>query len=153
MILSAKIPIILVGNGCIRGSASSNIRKFVEKTGIFSMNTFMAKGVISDKSERHLQTIGIKDVDHLLIALREADLVIAIGYDLVEYSPKNWNRNLEKKIIHIDFTPAEVETYYPPDIEIAADIGYTIDSILLELIKEKEVEEEERKTGKKNQQE
>jgi acetolactate synthase I/II/III large subunit len=154
MILSAKIPIILVGNGCIRGGASSNIRKFVEKTGIFSMNTFMAKGVISDKSERHLQTIGIKDIDHLLIALREADLVIAIGYDLVEYSPKNWNQNLEKKIIHIDFTPAEVETYYPPDIEIAADIGYTIDSILLELIKEKEVEEvvveeEEEKQEKK----
>jgi acetolactate synthase-1/2/3 large subunit len=140
MILNAKIPIILVGNGCIRGSASSNIRKFIEKTGIFSMNTFMAKGVISDKSERHLQTIGIQDTDNLLIALREADLVIAIGYDLVEYSPKNWNRNLDKKIIHIDFTPAEVETYYPPDIEIAADIGYTIDAILHELTKEKEVE-------------
>src|SRR5918999_1592152 len=45
IISSAKIPIILVGNGCIRGCGSSNIRKFVEKTGIFSMNTFMAKGV------------------------------------------------------------------------------------------------------------
>ena len=150
MILSAKIPIILVGNGCIRGSASSNIRRFVEKTGIFSMNTFMAKGVISDKSERHLQTIGIQNTDNLLIALRESDLVIAIGYDLVEYSPKNWNGNLDKKIIHIDFTSAEVETYYPPDIEIAADIGYTIDAILHELIKEKEVEEEKKeKEGKK----
>jgi acetolactate synthase I/II/III large subunit len=147
MILSAKIPIILVGNGCIRGNASSNIRRFVEKTGIFSMNTFMAKGVISDKSERHLQTIGIQNTDNLLIALRESDLVIAIGYDLVEYSPKNWNGNLDKKIIHIDFTSAEVETYYPPDIEIAADIGYTIDAILHELIKEKEVEE--KKEGKK----
>jgi acetolactate synthase-1/2/3 large subunit len=145
MILSAKIPIILIGNGCIRGSASSNIRKFVEQTGICSMNTFMSKGVISDKSERHLQTIGIQDTDNLLIALREADLVIAIGYDLVEYSPKNWNRNLDKKIIHIDFTPAEVETYYPPDIEIAADIGYTIDAILLELTKEKEVDREKEK--------
>jgi acetolactate synthase I/II/III large subunit len=142
MILSAKIPIILIGNGCIRGSASSNIRKFVEQTGICSMNTFMSKGVISDKSERHLQTIGIQDTDNLLIALREADLVIAIGYDLVEYSPKNWNRNLDKKIIHIDFTPAEVETYYPPHIEIAADIGYTIDAILLELTKEKEADRE-----------
>jgi acetolactate synthase I/II/III large subunit len=150
MILNAKIPIILVGNGCIRGSASSNIRKFIEKTGIFSMNTFMAKGVISDKSERHLQTIGIQDTDNLLIALREADLVIAIGYDLVEYSPKNWNRNLDKKIIHIDFTPAEVETYYPPDIEIAADIGYTIDAILHEFTKEKEVEKEKKESRKIN---
>jgi len=150
MILSSKIPLILIGNGCIRGSASSNIRKFVEKTGMFSMNTFMAKGVISDKSGRHLQTIGIQDKDNLLIALRDCDLVIAIGYDLVEYSPKNWNRNLDKKIIHIDFTSAEVETYYPPDIEIAADIGYTIDAILHELIKEKEVEEGKKINKNKN---
>ena len=152
MILSAKMPVILVGNGCIRGSASSHIRKFVERTGIFSMNTFMAKGVISDKSERHLQTIGIKEADHALIALREADLVIAIGYDLVEYSPKNWNRNLDKKIIHIDFTPSEVETYYPPDIEIAADIGYTVDAILLELNKEKVKIEKQEKINSNNTQ-
>src|SRR6187200_2365061 len=150
MILSSKIPLILIGNGCIRGSASSNIRKFVEKTGIFSMNTFMAKGVISDKSGRHLQTIGIQDKDNLLIALRDCDLVLAIGYDLVEYSPKNWNRNLDKIIIHIDFTSAEVETYYPPDIEIAADIGYTIDEILHELIKEKKVEEGKKINKNKN---
>src|ERR671914_1758625 len=140
MILNSKMPLLLVGNGCVRGNASLRLRDFVERTGIYSLNTFMAKGVISDKSERHLQTIGIKEADHALIAMRESDLVIAIGYDLVEYSPKNWNRNLDKKIIHIDSTPAEVETYYPPDIEIAADIGYTIDAILLELTKEKEVE-------------
>ena len=48
----------------------------------------MAKGVISDRLETHLQTIGIKEADHALIAMHESDLVIAIGYDLVEYSPK-----------------------------------------------------------------
>jgi acetolactate synthase-1/2/3 large subunit len=96
----------------------------------------MAKGIISDKSERHLQTIGIKEADHALIAMKEADLVIAIGYDLVEYSPKNWNGDLKKKIIHIDFTSAEVDTYYTPTIEIAADIGHTIDAILDELDKQ-----------------
>jgi acetolactate synthase-1/2/3 large subunit len=116
IILHAKTPLLLVGNGCIRGNASYCLRKFVEKTGIYSMNTFMAKGVMSDKSQRHLQTIGIKEADHALLAMEEADLIIAVGYDLVEYSPKNWNSNLNKKIIHIDFTPAEVDTYYPPTI-------------------------------------
>jgi acetolactate synthase I/II/III large subunit len=133
LILEAKRPLILVGNGVIRGSASSCLRRFAEQTGICSMNTFMAKGVISDKSERHLQTIGIKEADHAQIAMREADLIIAVGYDLVEYSPKNWNRHLDKKIIHIDFTLAEVDTYYPPTIEIAADIEDTIDALLNEL--------------------
>ena len=133
LILESKTPILLVGNGCIRGRASLYVRKFVEKTGICSMNTFMAKGVISDKSDRHLHTIGIREADHASIAMREADLVIAIGYDLVEYSPKHWNGSLDKKIIHIDFTPAESDTYYPPTIEIAADIEYTMYAILEEI--------------------
>lgn len=136
-ILHAKTPLLLVGNGCIRGNASYCLRKFVEKTGIYSMNTFMAKGVISDKSQRHLQTIGIKEADHALLAMEEADLIIAVGYDLVEYNPKNWNSNLDKKIIHIDFAPAEVDTYYPPTIEIAADIDYTIQAIAEEIEKHK----------------
>lgn len=146
LILESKTPILLVGNGCIRGRASLYVRKFVEKTGICSMNTFMAKGVISDRSDRHLHTIGIREADHASIAMREADLVIAIGYDLVEYSPKHWNGSLDKKIIHIDFTPAESDTYYPPIIEIAADIEYTMYAILeeIERIRKQDETEEEK---------
>ena len=146
LILDSKTPILLVGNGCIRGRPSLYVRKFVEKTGICSMNTFMAKGVISDKSDRHLHTIGIREADHASIAMREADLVIAIGYDLVEYSPKHWNGSLDKKIIHIDFTPAESDTYYPPTIEIAADIEYTMYAILeeIERIRKQDETEEEK---------
>ena len=96
----------------------------------------MAKGVISDRWDRHLRTIGIKDADHALIAMKEADLVIAIGYDLVEYSPRFWNSDFTKKIIHIDFTPAEVDTYYPPNVEIAADIELTVNAVLTELGRE-----------------
>ena len=73
LILDAKTPLLLVGNGCIRGNASHCLRKFVEKTGIYSINTFMAKGIISDKSERHLQTIGIKEADHVLLAMKKVN--------------------------------------------------------------------------------
>lgn len=138
LILNAKKPLVLVGNGCIRENATFYVRKFVELTGICSINTFMGKGVISDKSERHLRTVGIKEADHVLLAMKESDLVIAIGYDLVEYSPKFWNPSLDKKILHIDFTSAETDTYYPPDVEIAADIELTLDLILSELEKEKQ---------------
>jgi len=135
MIMEAKMPLLLVGNGCIRGDASDCLREFVEKTGICSMNTFMAKGVISDHTESHLQTIGIKEADHALLAMKSSDLIIAAGYDLVEYSPKNWNGELSKNIIHIDFTPAEVDTYYLPTIELVADIEYTIKAIIEEIDK------------------
>ncbi len=142
MISESSLPIILIGNGCIRKNAASALRRFVESTGICSVNTFMAKGVISDKSDRHLQTIGIKESDYALMAIKKSDLIIAVGYDLVEYSPKNWNSHLKKNIIHIDFTPAEVDSYYPPTIEIAADIEYTIEAILIEL-------ENKRRAGEK----
>ena len=137
IILQAKRPLIFIGNGCIREDASTSIRRFAEKTGICSVNTFMGKGVIRDDQERHLRTIGIKEADHALLAMKEADVVIAIGLDLVEYSPINWNSNLDKTIIHIDFTPSEVYTFYRPEVEIVSDIEYAVDSILDEIEKQK----------------
>ena len=139
LILHAKNPIIFLGNGCVRENASLHIRKFVEKTGIIAMNTFMGKGVVSDGSPLHLHTIGIKNADHALLAMKSADVVIAVGVDLVEYSPKNWNLDLNKKIIHIDFTPSEVYTYYRPIVEISSDIEYAIDAILSELESQKKL--------------
>ena len=136
MILNAKKPILFVGNGCIREDASDNLRKFVEKTKIYSINTFMGKGIISDDCETHLQTIGIKDADHALKAILESDVVISVGYDLVEYTPRMWNSELDKKIIHVDFTPSEVYTFYRPEVEIVSDIGLAMDAILDELEKQ-----------------
>ena len=134
LILMSTAPVILVGNGCIRNNASDVIRGFAELTGIYSMNTFMGKGVISDASPAHLGTIGIKESDYALHALKLADVVISIGYDLVEYSPKNWNGSNLKKIIHIDSTSAEVDNYYNPDIEISGDLELTI-SLLINSIR------------------
>jgi acetolactate synthase-1/2/3 large subunit len=136
MILKAKKPILFVGNGCIREDASDNLRKFVEKTKIYSINTFMGKGIIPDDCETHLQTIGIKDADHALKAILESDVVISVGYDLVEYTPRMWNSELNKKIIHVDFTPSEVYTFYRPEVEIVSDIGLAMDAILDELEKQ-----------------
>ena len=133
MILEAKRPLLFVGNGCAREEASKSIRAFVKRTGIFSINTFMGKGVIPDDCPTHLQTIGIKNADHALKAVLDADVIISVGYDLVEYTPRMWNSQLDKKIIHIDFTPSEVYTYYRPDVEIGADIGSAMNSILKEL--------------------
>ncbi|MFI5406199.1 MAG: acetolactate synthase large subunit [Nitrososphaerales archaeon] len=130
MILMSNAPVLLVGNGCIRNNASNIIRRFVDFTKFYSMNTFMAKGVISDNSPTHMGTIGIKESDYALHALKLADVVITIGYDLVEYSPKNWNGSNLKKIIHIDSTSAEVDNYYNPDIEISGDLKLTINLLI-----------------------
>ncbi len=131
MIVKAKAPIILVGNGCIRNKSSYAVRNLIQTTGIYSVNTFMGKGVVSDESPSHLGTIGIKESDFALHALRLADLVVAIGYDLVEYSPRNWNGSIPaKRIIHLDFTTPEIDNFYDPDLELSGNIVLNINSLI-----------------------
>ena len=52
-----------------------------------------------------------------------ADLVISVGYDLVEYAPSFWNHDRATRIIHIDFEPAEIDSHYPVVLDIQADIA------------------------------
>ena len=90
----------------------------------------MAKGAISYKDKHSLFTIGLGSGDYNNLAIDESDLVIAIGYDLVEYSPSAWNRiEGEKKIIHIDFSPAEIDKDYLPNVEVIGDLVLYINLI------------------------
>ena len=92
LIIKSKNPIILAGNGTIRKRASSRLRILVENLGIGVINTFMGKGSVSFSDKHSLFTIGLGSGDYNNLAIDESDLVIAIGYDLVEYSPSTWNR-------------------------------------------------------------
>ncbi len=136
LILDSKNPIILAGNGTIRKRASNRLRVLVENLGIGVINTFMGKGSVSFKDKHSLFTIGLGSGDYNNLAIDESDLVIAVGYDLVEYSPSAWNRieGGEKKIIHIDYTPAEVDRDYLPNVEIIADLAGALYQLNLALI-------------------
>jgi len=118
----AKRPILLAGNGVIRGQASHVLRDFVEKTRIPVANTFMSKGVLPSKSDLSLSTIGLQSRDFISCGFDRADLIISVGYDLVEYAPSLWNRD-HKPIVHIDFTPSEIDEFYIPEIEVLGDIA------------------------------
>lgn len=126
LIKKSKRPLILAGNGTVRKRATSQLREFLEKSGIGICNTFMGKGAAGHKYEFNLFTIGLQARDHVAFAFQEADLVIAIGYDIVEYSPIFWNPDGKKKIIHIDFEQAEVDYWYHPQVELVGDIAATL---------------------------
>ncbi len=144
LIMDSKNPIILAGNGTIRKRASSRLRILVENLGIGVINTFMGKGSISFEDKHSLFTIGLGSGDYNNLAIDESDLVIAIGYDLVEYSPSAWNRieGGKKKIIHIDYTPAEVDRDYLPNVEIIADLAgalYQLNKAIIEKMSKKKL--------------
>jgi acetolactate synthase-1/2/3 large subunit len=126
VLAAASRPVILAGNGTIRKRASRQLRLFVEKTGIGVMNTFMAKGCVDMDDEACLFTIGLQSKDLVACAIDAADVVITLGYDMVEYHPKLWNPRGDKRIIHIDFLPAEIDEHYRVDVEIVGDLAHTL---------------------------
>jgi len=123
VILKAKNPIVIAGNGAVRKRAARQLRRFARKTGFGVANTFMGKGAIAMSDPHCLFTIGLQARDYVNLALDECDAVIAVGYDLVEYSPVLWNKAGGKKIVHIDFTPAEVDEHYPVTVDVVGDIA------------------------------
>jgi acetolactate synthase-1/2/3 large subunit len=126
MIKQAKNPVILAGNGCIRRRASKQLRLFCEATGIGVINTFMAKGAVDMDSDQCLYTIGLQAKDLPSCAIDAADLVIAIGFDMVEYHPRLWNKGGKKPVVHIDFLPAEIDADYHPDVEAIGDVAHAL---------------------------
>ena len=129
-ISQAQNPIILVGNGAIRGRASEALTEFATNLNIPVANTFMGKGVIPYRHRLALWSVGLQQRDHISCGFDNSDLVIAVGYDLIEYSPKRWNPDGTTPIIHIDQTHAEVDSSYIPLAEVVGEISDSLSEIL-----------------------
>jgi len=129
IISGAKTPIILAGNGVIRQGAADSLTSFADVLRIPVANTFMAKGVMPFSNELSLGTIGLKATDLPWFAFEKADVVICVGYDMVEYHPEMWNPKGDKIIVHIDALPAEVDENYIVAVGALGDIGSTLRAI------------------------
>jgi len=123
MIREAKAPLILAGNGVMRSKASSELMMLSKESCIAVINTFMGMGAVPADDELFISTIGLQARDYVQCGLDRADLIIAVGYDPVEFSPKYWEPT--KKIIHIDTNPAEVDFSYNA-LELVGDIKKTL---------------------------
>lgn len=126
LLQEAKRPVILAGNGAIRKRASKQLRIFCEQTGIGCLATFMGKGAVDMDAPYCLFTIGLGSRDFVADAVDAADLVLVVGYDMVEYHPRLWNPKRDKKVIHLDFLPAEIDRYYQPQVEMVGDIAHSL---------------------------
>ncbi|HUQ28274.1 MAG TPA: acetolactate synthase large subunit [Usitatibacter sp.] len=139
IIANAKNPVILAGNGVIRQGAADSLVSFAEVLKIPVANTFMAKGIVPFTNELSLGTIGLKARDLPWFAFEKADVVICVGYDMVEYHPDMWNPDNDKTIIHIDALPAEVDANYIVACGVLGDIGHALRGITLKCRPRKEI--------------
>ena len=123
LLQSCERPVVLAGNGVVRQQAAPALRRFCEQTGLNVITTFMGKGVTDADDPHTLFTAGLRAQDYPKGFMGKADLVVCVGYDLVEWAPSNWNPRRDRRIICIDTVAAEVDEHYVPDVELTGGIG------------------------------
>ncbi|MEX1201301.1 MAG: acetolactate synthase large subunit [Methylophaga sp.] len=129
IISNAQNPIILAGNGVVRSQAAKALADFAEKLNIPVANTFMAKGVISFSHPMSLGSVGLQSNDYVNTGFANADVIICIGYDMVEYHPYLWHPTRDRTLIHIDTTHAEVDAYYSVVVGVVGNINHSLNRL------------------------
>jgi acetolactate synthase-1/2/3 large subunit len=125
----ATSPVVLAGPGVARDGATDALIRFSEQLGLPVATTFLGKGVFPDDHPNALGTIGFMVKDYANFGFDRADAVVAVGYDLVEYSPSRWNPLRDKQIVHVHRTVAEVDAHYTLAVGLQASIGDSLDAI------------------------
>jgi acetolactate synthase-1/2/3 large subunit len=131
LLRQARRPVILVGNGVIRAHAAGDLAALARRLHIPVVHTFMGKGILSDADPLSWGAMGLQARDIVMDGIDGADLVLAVGYDLVEYAPSAWNHVRERPIVHVDALPAEVDQSYLPAVELVGDVGASLRALAL----------------------
>ena len=126
LICAAERPVVLAGNGVVRVNATSALRHFAETTGLGVAETFMGRGALDSEDPKALGSVGLQAGDYSMAGFGDADLVIAVGFDLVEQSPELWNPERDKQIVCIDTTSTEVDEYFMTAIDLIGDFDYIL---------------------------
>ena len=129
-IRDAKLPTLLVGMRASGKKETAAIRKLVEKTGLPVVETFQGAGIISRELENHFfGRVGLFRNQPGDMLLKRSDLVLAIGYDPIEYEARNWTAEKDARIVVIDEVPMEIDQYMQPEAELIGSIAKTIEKL------------------------
>lgn len=136
MIEAAKSPLLLIGAGANRKRVSKALTAFVEATGIPFFTTQMGKGVVDERHPLYLGSAALSDHDFIHCAIDRADLIINVGHDVVE-KPPFFMEHGGTQVIHVNFSPAEVDAVYFPQLNVVGDIAFSVQQ-LAKLIEKKQ---------------
>ena len=129
LLQSAQRPVVLAGNGVVRQGAALALRDFCRRTGLRVITTFMGKGVVDADDEHFLFTAGLRAQNYPQGIMGRADLMVCIGYDLVEWAPSAWNPDGTLKILCIDTAPPEIDAHFVPQVELVGNINHILNQL------------------------
>ena len=126
MLMEAKHPIVIIGAAANRQKAVRALRAFVEETGICWCSTQMGKGVLDERSPLFLGTTAISSKDYCHYAMDFSDVLIICGHDESEKPPIIMTPGQKRKVIHISFSPANVDNVYSPTLQVVGDVANAV---------------------------
>ncbi len=121
----ARRPLLMIGAGANRKLTARMLRRFVDRSGIPFFTTQMGKGVIDESQPGWLGNAALSDGDYVHRAIDAADCIINVGHDVVE-KPPFFMREGKRMVIHINFSSAEVDQVYFPQLEVIGDIANAV---------------------------
>lgn len=129
---NAVLPVLLLGNGASSEGVTAAVRRLLDAVKLPVVETFQGAGIVSREleDETFFGRVGLFRNQPGDMLLKRADLVIAIGYDPIEYEARNWNAEISARIIVIDVGQAEIDTYFQPERELIGDMAHTLDLLL-----------------------
>ena len=131
-IKNAVLPVFLLGNGASSEAVTYSIRQILKHVKLPVVETFQGAGIVSRDLEEDtfFGRVGLFRNQPGDMLLKKSDLVIAIGYDPIEYEARNWNAEISARIIVIDVEPAEVDTYFQPERELIGNVEASLNLLL-----------------------
>jgi len=132
LIKQAELPLLLIAAGANRKNTCGELSEFLNKTGIYFFSTQMGKGVIDERHPQSLGTAALSDSDYVHCAINRADVIINVGHDVVEKPPFIMSRD-GVRVIHLNYSPAQIDDVYFPQHEVVGDITETIRALTKEM--------------------
>lgn len=124
LINSAKNPLLIVGGGASHEKAAQALKTLVKITKIPVLCTFEGAGTISRELEAHFMgRLGVFQNQPCLELIKQADVIVSVGYNIAELDPLIWNKDRDNTLIHINHTSALLDTGYHPKLQILGDIA------------------------------
>jgi acetolactate synthase-1/2/3 large subunit len=126
MILAAERPLLMLGAAASRPRSTAGLAGFVRRTRIPFFTTQMGKGTVPGGTNLYMGTTALSERDYVHEAVDRADLIVAIGHDTIEKPPFLMGPG-GPRVIHVSYTPANVEQVYFPDAEVIGDVGPSLE--------------------------
>lgn len=127
LLVAAERPIILAGGGVIAANAATELTTLAEAVGAPVVTSYNGRGAIPEDHPLFLGRAGSGAPTLFDEIIREADVVLAVGYRFTDVSTNNWSfPRGDATIVHVDIDPGEIGRNVPVEVGVVGDAGAVV---------------------------